>query len=185
MLRAFDILLSLAGLIILIPILLLICGLIIVFDSPHVFYIQERLGTSRRPFRLIKFRTMNDGSVTVIGKLLRAFGLDEIPQLLNVLKGDMDIVGPRPLTREDVERLRWDAESHDLRWSIRPGITGLAQLSPVCDADLSWQLDMSYIRDRSILLDIRIILLTIRGIVLGKNKVSGQLWRLARIESPC
>jgi lipopolysaccharide/colanic/teichoic acid biosynthesis glycosyltransferase len=183
--RALDIVLSLAGLIISIPLMLLICGLIIVVDSPHVFFIQERLGADRRPFRLIKFRTMNDGQVTVMGKILRAFGLDEIPQLVNVVKGDMSIVGPRPLTHEDVERLGWDTKDRDARWSVKPGITGLAQLSPICDADLSWQLDMSYIRDRSVLLDLKIVRLTARGILLGKNKVSGQLWRLARIESPC
>jgi len=128
---------------------------------------------------------MDNGNITAVGKLLRTFGLDEIPQLVNVLKGDMSIVGPRPLTREDVERLGWATEDRDIRWSVKPGITGLAQLSPICSADLSWQLDMSYIRDRSILLDMRIILLTARGILIGKNKVSGQLWRLARIESPC
>src|SRR5262245_31337799 len=97
-------------------------------DGGHVFFRQPRLGYRRRPFSILKFRTMRDGQVTRVGRVLRATGLDEVPQFVNILAGHMSAVGPRPLTEADVLRLGWDASECDFRWAARPGLTGLAQL---------------------------------------------------------
>ena len=105
-----------------------IAAAIIIDDGGPVLFRQERVGYRRRPFEILKFRTMRDGQVTRVGRLLRATGLDELPQFVNILRGDMSAVGPRPLTANDVVRLGWSGSEFDFRWSCRPGLTGLAQL---------------------------------------------------------
>lgn len=137
--RLFDIVVALLGLFLLSPFLLLL-GLLIKLDSPgHVFFRQERMGKSLRPFYIYKFRTMmqdmsrNAGPITVgddpritrVGRFLRQTKIDEIPQLINVLKGEMTLVGPRPEIRQYVELFRKDYEEI---LTMRPGITDLASL---------------------------------------------------------
>src|SRR5690606_37611613 len=138
-------------------------------------FVQTRVGKDRRPFRIYKLRTMRDGSVTRLGRWLRSTGLDELPQLVNVLRGEMSLVGPRPLTPEDVTRLGWDGARHALRWRVRPGIVGLAQLYAGRGKRLSWFLDARYVERRTALLDASILLLSVVIPVIGKRPVRAWL----------
>lgn len=169
--RLFDVLLAASGLTFFSHLLLLICMLIFFEDFGSVFFIQKRAGFQKRPFEIIKFRTMNCEVITNIGKWLRATGLDEIPQFINVLKGDMSIVGPRPLTEEDILRLGWDRRTHEDRWSLKPGITGLSQLFGGQNAKESWRYDQRYLKRRSLLMDLRIIFLSFCVNIIGKKNV--------------
>jgi lipopolysaccharide/colanic/teichoic acid biosynthesis glycosyltransferase len=171
----------------LIPAFALIAILVRASGPGPVFYSQWRYGQNRKQFRILKFRTMvcgtDDGSVTVqttrkdprltrIGAFLRRTSLDELPQFVNVLKGDMSIVGPRPhaphtlIANEFYETLVAD---FDHRHSIRPGLTGLAQISgcrgplPNSAAAIKrFEYDLAYLRQQSLLLDLRIIARTLR-----------------------
>jgi lipopolysaccharide/colanic/teichoic acid biosynthesis glycosyltransferase len=87
-----------------------------------------------------------------------------------VIKGDMSFVGPRPLTRFDIERLNWDKEEYSNRWSVRPGITGLAQLNTICSAELSMKQDLNYVREKNLFFDIRVLLRTL--LVPFKGKIT-------------
>ena len=176
--RAFDIACAGAGLVLASPLLLVIAGLILVDDGGPVLFTQTRVGADRTPFRIYKFRTMRDGKTTRVGRWLRATGLDELPQLVNMLLGDMSLIGPRPLTFEDVARLGWDDGRHDVRFSVRPGVIGLAQLYAGRGKRLSWFLDVTYVRERCAALDLRIVLATAAIAVLGKRRVRG--WLRAR-----
>src|SRR4026209_1753290 len=106
------------------PLMACIAAAIVLDDGAPVFFRRPRLGRLRRPFEILKFRSMRDGRVTRAGRLLRATGLDELPQFLNILRGDMSAVVPRPLTPDDVVRLGWSGPEFDFRWSCRPGLTG-------------------------------------------------------------
>jgi len=88
-------------------------------DGAPILFRQTRLGLDRRPFTILKFRSMRDDKVTRIGGLIRATGLDELPQFVNILRGDMSAVGPRPLTAVDAARLGWTTPDYDFRWRIR------------------------------------------------------------------
>src|SRR5439155_845249 len=105
------------------------------------FFRQPRVGYRRRPFSILKFRSMRDGRPTRIGRVLRANGLDEVPQFINILRGEMSGVGPRPLTAEDVDRLGWTSADVDFRWQVKPGLTGLAQLMGAGTSTASLALD--------------------------------------------
>jgi lipopolysaccharide/colanic/teichoic acid biosynthesis glycosyltransferase len=126
--RLFDVVGSAAGLIAFGPAMTVIAAAILVDDGGPVLFRQERVGQRRCRFAILKFRTMRDGRVTRVGRVLRATGLDELPQFVNILRGEMSAVGPRPLTAFDIERLGWTASQFDFRWTCRPGLTGLAQL---------------------------------------------------------
>jgi putative colanic acid biosynthesis UDP-glucose lipid carrier transferase len=179
--RAFDFAVALVALVLLLPVLILI-GLAIAVDSRGgVFYRQERSGLRRRPFMMFKFRTMradsdkdgfvqaaaNDARTTRVGRFLRRSSLDELPQLLNVLRGDMSIVGPRPHPLPLDEAL---AERLDRYWDrnlVRPGITGLAQIrgyrGPTASLEAArnrLDMDLAYIRSWSPVADLRILLRT-------------------------
>lgn len=188
--RAIDVGGALIGLTLLAPIFLLI-AVLIKLDSPGpVFFLQERIGRRFRPFRIYKFRTMvvdaaqrgraitvgDDPRITQVGRILRRFKLDELPQLLNVLKGDMSFVGPRPEVRRYVELFR-DDYTEILR--IAPGITDLASLKYRNEAQLLGQatdpedtyihhvmpekimLAKEYVRSTSLIFDLRVICLTL------------------------
>ena len=157
-------------LIILLPILILIALILILSSGMPVFFVQERIGKSRIPFTIYKFRTMTDGKVNFVGKVLRKTGLDEIPQFINIVKGEMSFVGPRPLTLADIERLNWSSESFDFRWAVNPGITGNAQLSNICSAENSIQNDRIYVENKSNLYDFKIILKSLLIPIIGKGK---------------
>jgi len=111
--RLFDLLGALAGLIAFSPAMAVIAGAILLEDGWPVLFRQERLDRRRRPFTILKFRSMRDGRITRVGRMLRATGLDELPQFINILRGDMSAVGPRPLTGSDVTRLGWMAPRYD------------------------------------------------------------------------
>lgn len=133
-LRFFDILISIVLLIILSPILFLIFLLILIIDGRPIIFLQTRVGYKGKKFKLFKFRTMRNEifqnekfRITPLGKILRRTSLDELPQLINVLKKDMSIVGPRPLTEIIEKKIRRDLKK--LRRKILPGITGMSQIN--------------------------------------------------------
>jgi len=170
--RLLDVLGAAAMLAISSPILAVAAVLIRVTDGTPVLFRQQRLGRGRRPFQIIKLRTMADGHVTALGGVLRDLGLDELPQLVNVLRGEMALVGPRALTGADVRRVGWDAPSFDLRWSVPPGITGAAQIAAVrrCHPRTSWRLDRRYLLARSTRGDLAILAASILVPLLGKRR---------------
>ena len=96
-----------------------IAAAILLLDGRPVLFRQTRLGRGRRPFTILKFRSMRDGEVTALGRVLRSTGLDELPQLVNVLDGELSAVGPRPLTEADVQRLGWTVPAYDFRGAFR------------------------------------------------------------------
>lgn len=161
---------SLLGLILTLPVLVVAIFLILLFDRQNPFFIQGRVGKSKKIFQIIKLRTMKNNQVTGLGNILRKSGIDELPQLLNILFFQMSFVGPRPLTQADIERLGWHDVYHQMRWNVRPGITGLAQLSPVCHKKMSWFLDQKYIHCQSILLDLKIAFSSVAVLFVGKKK---------------
>ncbi len=178
--RAYDIVLSGTCLIILSPImvLLIILGAINMKGNP--FFIQKRPGKNEKVFNLIKFRTMSDKRdekgnlmsdelrLTKYGRLLRASSLDELPELINIFKGDMSIVGPRPLL---VKYLPLYNDEQRKRHGVRPGLTGYAQVSG--RNSISWekrfQLDIEYVNNVTLFNDIKIILLTIGRVIKRKG----------------
>lgn len=169
--RCFDFGVAVLGLAALSPLLLVVGGLIRLDDGGPALFTQTRLGTGRRPFRIYKFRTMLDGRITRHGRWLRATGIDELPQLLNLVRGEMSLIGPRPLTAEDVARLGWDAPSHDVRWEVPPGIAGLAQIFAGRGARLSWFLDVRYVHGRTLVMDFEIVALAAAMLCCGKYRV--------------
>ncbi|MGP3924092.1 sugar transferase [Streptomyces sp. 8N616] len=179
--RAMDLLLIALTAPISIPVMLLISA-VLCWDGPPLFF-QERVGEGGRIFRLVKFRTMkvnaeyetgpvlartDDPRVTTLGRALRRIRLDELPQLWNVLRGDMSLVGPRPERPEFIAEFR-RLPHYDLRHLIRPGITGIAQLTDGYTASVKEKLrcDLLYVNSRSVRLDLRLLLLTLGDLVRG------------------
>jgi lipopolysaccharide/colanic/teichoic acid biosynthesis glycosyltransferase len=187
-----DIIISAGALILLVPFFVIV-GILIKLDSPGpIFFVQERMGYNKRRFKFYKFRTMakdaekkqkeiehlnelsgpvfkikDDPRVTKIGKILRKTSIDELPQLFNTLKGDMSLVGPRPLPVRDYEL--FDENWQKRRLSVRPGITCLWQSSGRNDLPFDkWiELDMEYIDNWSLLLDLKILIKTIPAVIRG------------------
>ena len=170
--RVFDLFFSTFGLLFFSPLLLVIAILIKLEDGQSIFFRQERIGFGKRPFRILKFRSMRDGEVTNIGRWVRRTGLDEVPQFWNVLCGQMSIVGPRPLTEADIQRLGWNDDAYALRWSVRPGISGLAQLFGGGKGPrIAFVLDRRYIAQAGLLTDLRVLILSFAVNVFGKQRV--------------
>ena len=173
--RVMDFTLSLTGLIILSPVLLVVTIFLSVANDGKPFFFQMRPGRNARIFRLVKFKTMNDRRdasgqllpdeqrLTAIGKFIRKTSLDEIPQLINVLKGDMSLIGPRPLL---VSYLPLYSPFQSRRHEVKPGITGWAQVNGrnAISWEKKFELDVWYADHVSFLLDIRILLLTIKKV---------------------
>jgi lipopolysaccharide/colanic/teichoic acid biosynthesis glycosyltransferase len=177
--RIFDLIFSLFLIILFFPFWFLIPLLIFFEDGRPIFYLQERVGKDNKIFKLIKFRSMRkdaekagpqwakvkDERITRVGKILRKFHLDEIPQLFNVLKGEMSLVGPRAERPEFVEILKEKIPFYEFRHIIKPGITGWAQINfgyarSVEDSLKKFEYDLYYIKNRSLLLDLKILLKT-------------------------
>lgn len=175
--RAFDLLLSAVGLVISMPLWAVIAVAVKLEDGGPVFYSQPRVGKDCREFISWKFRSMsadsdrtsgalpaswNDPRVTRVGRLLRATAMDELPQLWNVLRGDMSFVGPRPEWTELVGRFRREIPTFDLRHAVRPGLTGLAQIYGHSETARRNKLryDLLYIQNRNAWLDLRLILVS-------------------------
>jgi lipopolysaccharide/colanic/teichoic acid biosynthesis glycosyltransferase len=186
--RMMDIIFSVLGLVLTLP-LLLVLPLLIKFTSRGpVFFIQERLGWNKRPFKLIKFRTMilnaeqengpqwaveNDPRITRLGKFLRKTRMDELPQLLNVLKGDMSVVGTRPIRKHFADLLAQEISYYDVRFFIKPGLTGWSHVKYDYAGSVEGQVEkfiyeLFYIKNMSFVLDMIIILKTIKT-VFGLN----------------
>jgi lipopolysaccharide/colanic/teichoic acid biosynthesis glycosyltransferase len=190
--RAFDVLVALVLLVVLLPVVLL-CVIAITLDSPGpVLFAQRRTGQDGRPFRMWKFRTMvrdaearkaelahlnilpppdfkiiDDPRITRVGKFLRRTSLDELPQLLNLLKGDMTLVGPRPTSFAAASCDLW----HTARLEVRPGITGLWQVTGrnTTTFDERLRMDIEYVRSMSFAVDLRIIARTAMAVVRGEG----------------
>ena len=187
--RAADIILSVLGLFVLSPIIIL-SGFLIKLTSPGpVVYRQNRIGKKGRIFRIYKLRTMyqdaekcsgavwareNDPRITPVGRMLRKTHMDEIPQLLNVLKGEMSIVGPRPERPELVRDLKTVICDYEKRLQVKPGITGLAQVwhkydETIQDVKKKIKYDLLYIRKMCLLADLRILASTVVVVITGKG----------------
>ena len=169
--RLFDVVGAIGGLIVFALPMAGIAAAVLVLDGRPILFRQPRLGRGRRPFTILKFRSMRDGEVTPLGRLLRATGLDELPQLVNVLRGDISAVGPRPLTDQDVRRLGWSDPACDFRWRVPPGLTGLAQVAGARSARQALRLDRRYIARQSWQLDVRLIAWSFAINLLGKKRV--------------
>jgi len=180
--------LSLVGLILLSPFILVISILIKIDSRGPVFYNQERVGERGKIFKLLKFRSMvenaeangpvwaeqDDKRITRVGRWMRKWRLDEVPQMFNVLKGDMSFVGPRPERSFFVEKLRKEIPFYDQRFSVRPGVTGWAQIkyrygASKEDALEKLKYDLYYIKNLSLLYDLLIIFETIKVVLFGKG----------------
>jgi lipopolysaccharide/colanic/teichoic acid biosynthesis glycosyltransferase len=169
--RLFDIAGALAGLLVFAPAMAIIATAVLIDDGRPVLFGQQRVGYKRRPFRILKFRSMRDGRVTRVGRLLRATGLDEIPQFVNILRGDMSAVGPRPLTADDIARLGWNGAQFDFRWECRPGLTGLAQLIDAQPDGTALDLDRVHAGRWSPLLDCQLIAWSFAVNAFGKPRI--------------
>ena len=180
--RFLDLLLSTLAIVILSPVLLVVAILVrIKLGSPVLFH-QERPGRNEKIFTLCKFRTMTDkrdekgnllqdeDRLTKFGKLLRATSLDELPELFNIWKGDMSIIGPRPLL---VSYLPWYTEEERLRHTVRPGLTGLAQVSGrnFLDWDSRLSKDVEYVKNLSFAMDIKVLVKTVT-VVFARDEVA-------------
>lgn len=173
--RFFDFLLALLGFILFFPFFLIVLVLLYFANDGNPFFFQLRPGKNERIFKIIKFKTMNDKKdaegnllpdskrLTVVGKFIRKTSLDEIPQLLNVIKGDMSLIGPRPLL---VEYLPLYDEEQKKRHDVKPGITGWAQVNGrnAISWEQKFEYDIWYVDHLSFLLDLKIVWLTIKKV---------------------
>ncbi len=179
--RIFDILVSGLVLLLLLPLLVLVIVMIKLTSKGPVFFLQERLGKEGRLFQVYKFRTMTDKprnfnkqvttetlEVTFIGQFIRRLKIDELPQLFNVLIGDMSLVGPRPCLPELLNDFN---ENGAYRLRVRPGLTGLAQVNGniYLSWDERWVLDRKYVENQSLWLDFTILLKTVLVVLLGEK----------------
>ena len=179
--RFFDILISLSALIVLSPLMLVIAIGVRISTRDTIFFAQTRIGKNKKPFKMLKFRSMRtndeedsawstneDDRRTFFGALIRKLSIDELPQLINVLKGDMSIVGPRPEIPHFVEQFRDEVPLYMIRHMVKPGMTGLAQVSGYRgDTSIRGRIDcdIAYIENWTIWLAIRIILRTFTSLV--------------------
>lgn len=180
--RTFDILFSIIGLLVF-AIPLAVLYILIKTREHHPFlFRQTRLGKKKRPFEMLKIQTMVDGQVTPIGRIIRSTGLDEVPQFINVLRGQMSIVGPRALTDSVVMAMKWDDAYHARRWAVRPGITGFAQLYAKEQSNASFFLDCKYIECSNVCLDFCLLCITFLINIFGKNRIIKLLFNREIIE---
>ena len=178
--RIIDIIVSVIGLLIVSPILLGVIFLLIITNNGHPFFFQIRPGKNEKLFKIVKFKTMNEAKdnngillpdaerMTNIGNFIRKTSLDELPQLLNVIKGEMSLIGPRPLLPE---YLPLYSKEQKKRHNVRPGITGLAQVNG--RNAISWKdkfkFDVYYAENISVLLDLKILFLTIKKVLIREG----------------
>ena len=167
--RAFDVCGAIGGLLFFGPIMLAVTAAILLDDGWPVLFRQNRLGRGRRTFEILKFRSMRDGQVTRAGRLLRATGLDELPQFVNILRGELSAVGPRPVTAADADRYGWSGADADDRWRVNPGLTGLAQLAARTPQE-ALAVDLVYARRPRLALDCRVVAMSFVVNVLGKSR---------------
>ena len=171
-----DCVVSLLGIVVLSPIFLVILISLFISNNGKVFFVQNRPGKNEKIFKIIKFRTMNNKKdaqgnllpdaerLTYLGKIVRKTSLDEIPQLINVLKGDMSLIGPRPLLPEYLSLYN---ERQKKRHTVKPGITGWAQINGrnAVEWNKKFEFDVWYIENLSFILDLQILFLTLKKVV--------------------
>jgi len=186
--RFLDLVISAVGLVVLIPLFILVAALIRVDTPGPIFYRQTRVGLRGQPYLMWKFRSMHqdaekhgprcaemdDPRISRVGRWLRKARIDELPQLINVLKGEMSLVGPRPERPVFVETLRTQIPYYDIRHTVRPGITGWAQVkfrygASQEDSHMKLQYDLFYVKNLSFHFDLTILMRTIRVIMLGEG----------------
>ncbi len=188
--RVLDFIFSLVAIIILSPVILVISLLVLISSGSPVIFKQQRVGYKNKVFTIYKFRTMKRGmrqtktedlteeeiknDITVIGRVLRKLSLDELPQLVNILKGDMSFVGPRPLIIEEKE-IRELREKNNI-YSVRPGITGWAQVNgrDFITDEQKVQYDKEYVENQSIIMDIKILFKTFWVVLASKDIADGK-----------
>ena len=187
--RIFDLAASAAICLVSLPVMLITALWIRCDDGGPIFYQQERVGRDGQVFNVLKFRSMrsdaeqdgkpiwaaaDDPRVTRVGHIIRKLRIDELPQMLNVIRGEMSFVGPRPERAFFVEQLKTEVAYYDIRHSIKPGITGLAQVryqygASVDDAVQKLQYDLYYVKNNSLFLDLLLLLDTIQVVLFGKG----------------
>jgi sugar transferase (PEP-CTERM system associated) len=187
--RIFDLSASVVLLVVGLPIMVITAFCILVEDGNPIFYRQERVGLNGKHFVVLKFRSMrhdaehmgkpqwaseNDPRITRVGKIIRRVRIDELPQIINVLKGEMSFVGPRPERPFFVQRLNKIIPYYSMRHNVKPGITGWAQVryqygASIEDAIQKLQFDLYYVKNNSLFLDILILINTVQVILLGKG----------------
>ncbi len=183
--RLIDFTAAFFGILVLSPIILLVIIFLLIANNGKPFFFQARPGKNERIFRIVKFKSMNDKKdengellpfeqrITKVGKFIRKYSLDEIPQLFNVLKGDMSLIGPRPLL---VKYLPLYNDFQKKRHDVRPGITGWAQVNGrnTITWDQKFKYDVWYTENVSLKTDIKIILLTIKKVLYKEDINSGE-----------
>ncbi|MDE6077246.1 MAG: sugar transferase, partial [Muribaculaceae bacterium] len=186
--RFMDVVFSALILLLLSPLYLLLAVMVKIDSKGPVIYSQERIGRKQKPFRIYKFRTMrtdaessgprlseeNDPRVTRVGRVLRKYRLDELPQFWNVLKGEMSIVGPRPERRFFIDQIMRCAPYHALVYQVRPGITswGMVKYGYASSVDQMVErthYDLIYISNMSLYVDLKILIYTVKTVVTGKG----------------
>ena len=180
--RLFDFSFAFFLLLLFSPLIISITIFLFIVNDKKPFFVQSRPGLNEKVFKILKFKTMNDRKdtngkllsdgerLTTVGKIIRKTSLDELPQLINVLKGDMSFIGPRPLL---IRYLPFYSEEEKLRHTVRPGITGLAQVSGrnLLGWDKRLQTDIEYVNNLSLLVDISIFFKTIKKVVKSEDIV--------------
>ena len=178
--RILDFLMAIIGFIILLPLFICITILLFIANNGKPFFIQKRPGKDCKVFQIVKFKTMNDKKdkdgkllhdslrLTKVGKFVRRTSLDEIPQLLNVIKGEMSIIGPRPLLTDYVHLYN---AYQNRRHEVKPGITGWAQVNGrnAISWDKKFELDVYYVSNISFLLDVKILFLTVKKVLKSEG----------------
>ena len=178
--RLLDLFLSIIGFVVLFPVFVVVWFILLFVNNGKPFFLQPRPGKNEKVFNILKFKTMTDKKdengkllpdelrVTKFGTFLRKSSLDEIPQLLSIMIGDMSLVGPRPLR---VRYLPYFTEEEQIRHTVKPGVTGLAQISGRnnLDWDTRLQKDIEYVQNLSLMLDIEIILKTALKVIARKD----------------
>ena len=191
--RFFDVVLSLLGIVLLSPLLLLISLCVKCYDGGPVFYSQDRLTEGGRVFKVLKFRSMrvdsekngarlamkNDSRVTPVGKILRNIHFDELPQLFNILKGDMSIVGPRPERPEIAAEYEKDIPEFSYRLKVKAGLTGYAQVYGKYNTTPydKLKLDLTYIENYSLFMDLQLIATTVKILFQKENTEGVEKWQ--------
>ena len=178
--RFLDLLFAVILFLLAFPVFFLVMLLLLFANKGNPFFVQQRPGKNEKIFKIIKFKTMNDlkdskgnllpdsDRLTKVGSIVRKTSLDEIPQLINIIKGEMSFIGPRPLL---IKYLPYYSDNEKLRHSIRPGITGLAQISG--RNFLNWDdrlaKDVFYVKNLSFLLDFKIVITTVKNVITSKD----------------
>lgn len=185
--RELDVFFSIMLLIFLFPLFVIISVLIFIDSKKPIFFLQDRIGENGKIFKMIKFRTMivgaeksgvyefkNDQRITKIGKVLRKTSLDELPQLINILKGEMSFIGPRPVLTYHPFKFQEYNDFQRKRFLVKPGITGLAQINGRKEIDWNkrFEYDFYYVENLSLTLDLKILFLTIVNVLLIKNNIN-------------